>query len=372
MSVKLKSYPQVVSIAFILIMVVSFCTSCQSSSEPFPGPGKLLLLRTLEKNDLPTHEIYEWKQGQNELELLWDNLPSLPALPNPVVSPNGNYAILSGNFLINLQTGEGSMHEIGDEGLYATAAFSPDGTSLATMTKAGLSLLDVETLEEKIILHRKCATYDCGENCIAMEFPFWIDDETILVLAHPGTTDPEYSLPSEMLHCEYNLGSTKAAVLLDKDANVHNTIETGLFEIPRIPKQFEPSTGPTLIGETVDGLEWVDTAELYQGIFNPHGLDIEFPYGNYYLLPDGNRLLHWKDDSLELVELRTGETKSLGDEPILGESSFVNCASLPGSENVVCNRGVDLFLLSLSGEENQILQVWEKKEEMWRLLAWIP
>jgi len=370
MSVEVRRFSQVVAVAFVVVMVVLFGTSCQSSSEPFPGPGRLILLRTIESNDLATHEIYELKQGQTRLDLLWENLPSLPALPNPVVSPDGNYAVLSGSFLFNLKTGEGNMHDIGDDGLHTTATFSPDGTFLATMEKAGLTLLDVETLTEKIILHRKCASYDCGESCIALEFPFWIDDETILVLAHTGYIDTEYSFRSKTLRCDYNDGNTKAVVVLDNDGTVITTIDdVGLFEKP---PQLKPNNGPTLIAETVDGLVWVNTVELYQGIFNPQGLNLDYPYGTFYLLPDGNQLLHWKDNLLELVELRTGQTKSLGNEPIVGERSFINCDSIPGNDNVVCNRSDDLFLLSLSGEKNRILQSWEESEDMWRLLAWIP
>ena len=180
----LERYRHAITVILAASLLGLFTASCYSRprTEPFPGPGRLLLLGTSDDGI----GIYELKEGDTVPELLWPDVPDLPPPLHPVVSPDGSHLLLSGSFVLNLQTGRGYDIVLDDEDSGGEAAFSPDATHLAAVTKRGLVLVDVETSEQRIILRKECATYTCGKLCLAIDFPFWIDKETILVLTHRG------------------------------------------------------------------------------------------------------------------------------------------------------------------------------------------
>jgi hypothetical protein len=367
---------------FVSFFILLGLTSCQQKAVPFMGPGRLLLLRTMEGKTA----IYELRTGDTEPRILFDNLPG--EQNGFIVSPDGKWMVL-GKYLFNLESGE---YEALSVYLYSgepiNFAFSPDGKSLAYVRDSVL-VLNLETMEENFLVNPACRNYTCGTACLEMIAPFWVDNDVLLFRHDVGVFEPNMNtFPSTIGKCT-TLGSPTAMSVIDLRENSLITIipesEGGALLNP--PNEyhyweFQENYGPTIITNTFAldegkygfsyGLVWLETAKLKQGVFDPHYLGDYTNDHNYFLSPDGKFLLRWDGSMWIYEELRTGEIISLGKSPKPENYLVAGCEWLDENDHIVCNNREMLFSLSTKGESFQVFQYWEENDNYMSLLRWVP
>lgn len=403
-----------VLLLFFVFCISTFLVSCNSGlSEPTVFKGRILLFYAGDeaggdyfKSTGFAPGIYELTPDQQSPQLLWGDLPVQLDDAYPIISPDGNFALLQSldpflytvYYLVNLQTGEG--HVILNPGSGYTV-FSPDNRYLAHSDGSSLTIIDIQSdilvkldkaaqsgygdaysaqQKQTLTLLSENCTY--GSNCHAclpVENPVWVNDETIVVVTDSRYLDKSFSFP-EGSACGIN-GNLDMFIV----TNLDGTVTTDYLASSKVDLALK-NTNPNLINTTIivrdssqamngwNSLSWVDSTAIVDrgkivrnsiGYINPDLFSVSL---------DGKKML-WYKQQWESYDLASRKTTRLGKDPEM--ERIYNCAWSPEGEAVAClglvrNGNIQLFMLPFSGQDPLTLSTWDKYQTNfgWYLLGW--
>lgn len=288
--------------------------------------------------------IYELTPGVGQPELIFGDLPvsvltGTDYNPHPTISPDGSLGYFpgsDGDFIVNFVSRQvlslpANLLDMPDY----YAAFSPSNHYLAFIQKGmnGLVVLDLanwdlsadsrqEFLDNwNILVPNRCFSYECGQVCASMKYPFWIDDQTLLFF-HSEALFSRSGFPTVIPSCSEPMGYLDhlTVVSLEGETTTVST-ESQRFDSWLMTMPFGNHEGNVLVTLPLDVMTasksspivWWDIQELCQGVLDPHLLEDTDP-NLFSLSPDENRLLRF-NKGWEIVNIKTGEIEKISKQP---------------------------------------------------------
>jgi hypothetical protein len=396
---------------FLLLCAGALLVSCGPGPyQPVSYSGRLLLFYPGDEKPGTTKfgaGVYELKQGQESPQLLLD-LPEGLGGDQPIISPDGSLTLFKGfvniegnfdqvSYMVNLQTGE--SHLFYPAYLHG-AVISPDNRHLAYTDENRLIIISLHDIDldemdrlmkdgsheaaamirenSSTLMSGKCTTGSNCSACLPVDYPVWVDNETLVVATDAKNTDPNYEASAGALCGTNGLSDMFAVVHLD--GSPATFVPASIMSFPL------EYTNPNLAAVAIildewdkvnqkDELFWVDANAVAQsGDATRYSLGTTAD-NSFSIAPDSRTMLRY-NDQWELMDMKSGEVTVLQKDP--STYGISRCVWSPEGKSVACigvvNAKNQLFLVPLTGEKPMMVYNWVITSvlENWFLLSWLP